>query len=51
MLLGPYANIDKAQHVSDAVAAGFGLSPSVVVGSPLGGTGDGDGNGNGSSAP
>ncbi|MBW2315939.1 MAG: SPOR domain-containing protein, partial [Deltaproteobacteria bacterium] len=35
VLLGPYEGVDEARNVADAVRAGFGLSPAVLVGEPM----------------
>ncbi|MBW2447735.1 MAG: SPOR domain-containing protein, partial [Deltaproteobacteria bacterium] len=35
VLLGPYEGVDEARNVADAVRAGFGLSPAVLIGEPM----------------
>jgi len=35
VLLGPYESVEAARDVADAVRAGFGLSPAVLVGEPM----------------
>jgi len=35
VLLGPYESVEAARGVADAVRAGFGLSPAVLVGEPM----------------
>jgi len=37
VVLGPYESVEAARDVADAVRAGFGLSPAVMVGEPLAG--------------
>jgi len=52
VLLGPYDTPEEARRVVDAVRAGFGLAPTVVVGTPLPERdGGGSASGNGAGAP
>ena len=37
VLLGPYESVQEARDVSEAVRAGFGLAPAVLVGEPMAG--------------